>query len=123
MSENTLSTKQARAIAALLSERTHAAAAESAGISERTLYSWLADATFQQHYQQARREAVLHATAQVQALCGDAIDTLQRLLMSSSPSVALGAAKTVLDLSVKAIELDDLAQRIERLEQAHAQKS
>lgn len=123
MSENTMSTKQARAIAALLSERTHAAAADKAQVSERTLYLWLADEQFQRHYQTARREAVKQATAGLQHLTSKAVETLETLLTSSKPTVQLGAARLVLEMSIKAVELEDVLQRLDRLEQAHVEKS
>jgi len=43
------------AIAALLTERTHALAATKAGISEATLARWLQASAFQKAYKAARR--------------------------------------------------------------------
>lgn len=118
-----MSTKQARVIAALLSSRTHTEAAAAAGISERTLYLWLADTTFQAHYQAARREAVKHALSQLQHLTSEAVATLKKLLSSGKPTVQLGAARTVLEMSIKAVEVEDVLARLEALEQAHAQRT
>ena len=45
-SDNGITTKQQKAIASLLSERTLGAAAKRAGIGERTLYKWLTQPAF-----------------------------------------------------------------------------
>lgn len=119
MTDN-LSVKQARAIAALLSERTHVAAAEKAGIAEKTLYLWLADPAFQAAYQQARRQAVQHAMAQLQHLTSEAVATLEKLLSSSKPTVQLGAARLILEMAHQWVAVEDLAKRVEAIERDNA---
>ena len=51
----TLSAKQDKALIALLTEPTISAAAKKVGIGERTLHTWLRDATFTAAYREARR--------------------------------------------------------------------
>src|SRR5579872_3498854 len=68
--------KQEVAIAALLSERTQADAAAKVGIGEATLQRWLLDPAFAAAYRAARRAAVENAVARLQAVTGQAVDTL-----------------------------------------------
>jgi len=57
MAENgVISAKQRRAIVALLSERTVRAAAQKAGIGERTLTRWRANPDFDRELRRAERE-------------------------------------------------------------------
>jgi hypothetical protein len=71
-----LSRRQEAAIAALLSESTHAAAAAAAGIAESTLRRWLHVPAFRAAYRQVRRELVDAAVGRIQAATGQAVDTL-----------------------------------------------
>jgi len=67
---------QERAIAALLTEPTQAAAAQKAGVGEATLGRWLKDADFCAAYRLARQELVRSAVERLQAATGVAVDTL-----------------------------------------------
>src|SRR5437762_3477682 len=79
------SRRQEAAIAALLTETTHAAAAAKAGVSEATLRRWLRLPGFRAAYRRARRELVEAAIGRIQAAAGQAVDTLL--------TVAKGGAK------------------------------
>jgi hypothetical protein len=93
-------------------------AATKASISESTMLRWLADPAFQARYRAARRAVVETAVAGLQQATGEAVETLRRNLKCSIPAAEISAAKAVLDFSLKAIELTDLAERVEQLEQA-----
>lgn len=117
-----LTPKQEKAIAALLSSRTISDAATAIGVNERQIYRWLADdRAFAEAYRAARRDAVQQATARLQQASASAVDTLISLLASSRASIQLGAARTILEFAVQAIELDDLAARLDALEGRYAQ--
>lgn len=117
-----LSAKQHKAISALMSTVTLAKAAESAGVGERTLYTWLEEPAFDAAYRAARREAVQIATARLQQASGAAVAVLCQLMVNGTQSIKLSAAKTVLELAIKSVELEDIAARLEALEKAHEQK-
>jgi hypothetical protein len=108
------------ALSALLAEPTIAAAAQAAGISERTLVRWLAQPDFKARYRAARRQLVEAAIGRLQQAATQAVDALTRNLTCGVPSSEIAAAKAILDNAIKAIELVDLAERIEQLEQAAA---
>jgi hypothetical protein len=76
--------------------------------------------SFQARYRAARRQVVEQAIAQLQQGTSEAVAALRRNLACGVPAAEIAAAKAVIDYSVKAIELTDLAERVEQLEQAAA---
>jgi hypothetical protein len=117
-----LSGKQEHALSALLTEATVEGAVVKAAMNVRTLFRWLNDPSFVAAYREARRQAVQRATGRLQQAASDAVTTLQDVMKdTAAPAPArVTAAKSVLELAVKAIELEDLTARIEALEQAPA---
>jgi len=111
-----LTRKHEQAIAALLSEPSIKAAAESCGIGEATLYRWLQLPDFQAAYRTARRQVVERAVSELQAACGEAVETLKRNLTCDIPGVEIRAAQIIIEQAVKGIELMDLQDRVEKLE-------
>ena len=115
---DTLSAKQHRALGALLSEPSIRQAAIVAAVPEKTLHNWLKNADFDAAYRAARRDSVAQATARLQYASSAAVTVLCQLMARDTvhASIRLGAAKTILELAIKAIELDDLAARIDAME-------
>lgn len=105
-----------RAIAALLSEHTVKAAADKAGISETTLHRWLRTPEFVGPYRDARRRVVEHALAQLQDAAKSAVGALRRNMSCGHPPSEIAAARIVLELSMRAIELIDFDERLSSLE-------
>lgn len=114
-----LTPKQERAIAALLAQPTIEAAAETLGINAATVHRWLGDPAFQVAYRTARRDAVQQAVTRLQQVSGAAVAVLVQVMADRSKPAGtrVTAAKTVLEFSFRAVELEDLADRIEALEQ------
>lgn len=112
------SRKKDQAIVALLTEPTITTAAEKAGITPRTLYKWLQTSEFKSAYMQAKREAVSVAITRLQQAAMEAVDTLRMVMndVNSPASVRVSAARTILEMSIKAMEMEDLEVRIEELE-------
>jgi hypothetical protein len=108
--------KEEQAIAALLAEPTVEAAAARVGVGHSTLLRWLAEPSFRDRYRAARRDVVEAAIGRLQRASTAAVDALARNLSCGMPAVEVGAAKAVLDQAIKAVELLDLAERVERLE-------
>lgn len=124
VSADTLTPDQEKAIAALLSASTIAAAAKRVSVGERTLYRWLQAPDFVAAYRAARREAVSQAIAQLQQHSGDAVQVLVSIANDKNKPVyaRVAAARSILEFAVKAVELEDMAQRIEALEHAYEQQ-
>jgi hypothetical protein len=111
-----LNRKQEQAIAALLSASSIKVAATNCGMAEVTLWRWLQLPGFQTAYRAARRQVVERAVSELQAACGEAVETLKRNLTCENPAVEIRAAQIILEQAVKGVELIDLQERVERLE-------
>lgn len=114
------SRKEDLALAALISEPTLGEAAKKVGISEVTLWRWLQDPEFQDKYRTARRQAVSQSITQLQKISSEAVETLREVMNNKEtpPASRVTAAKAVLEMAIKAVEVEDLAVRIEALEKA-----
>ena len=119
MAENgTLSTNQRKALKALLSEPTVRDAAQAAGLGERTVHRYLADATFKAELRRRQDQVIAATTAALVGLSGEAVKTLRDILESRRASNAVKARVALgwLKHTREAVELDDLAQRVAVLE-------
>lgn len=110
--------KHEQAVAALLAHDTIPEAAKSVGIGEATLWRWLQTSDFREAYRKARGEVVKHAIAQVQAGMGEAVKTLRDVMTDAAApaSSRVSAARAMLDLGIKAVEVEELEARLESLE-------
>lgn len=116
-SRDSLSSRQNAAIAALLTERTHAEAATKAKVAEQTLRRWLAtDAKFLAAYRDARRSIMDTVVGRLQNAATKAVETLERNLSCGRPGDEIRAALGVLDHATNALEVGDLLERVEELE-------
>ena len=113
-----LSRNQERAISALLLHPSMSKAAAAAGVGEVTLWRWMQIPEFKEHYRLARREVVSQAVGHLQSACGVAVVALTDVFrdVNCPASARVSAARTVLELALKGIELEDLAVRVEELE-------
>jgi hypothetical protein len=113
-----LSATQERAILALLSQPTTRKAASEVGIDEATLWRWLQDKEFHSAYMKARRETVSRSIARLQQCTTEAVNTLRAVMRDKeAPAGArVMAAKATLDYAMKAVEIEDLAERVAELE-------
>jgi hypothetical protein len=112
-----LSRKQEPCIGALLARPTLGDAAQVTGIAESTLRRWLKQEAFQTAYGAARHDAVSQAIARLQQVTTTAVDTLEGVMKDSAAKEAakVAAAKTVLELAIRAVELEDLEERLHAL--------
>jgi hypothetical protein len=120
MKENTQDStvKQEKAIMALLSEPTIKLAAKKAGVGETTLYRWMQEETFDKAYKEARKKTLDQTISRLQQTTTNAVQTLKDVMedKEAPASSRVTAAKTVLEMSFKAYELQDLASKIEEME-------
>ena len=110
--------REEAAVAALLAEKTIAEAAAKARIGETTLLRWMAEPEFKARLRAARRLVVEGAIGRLQQAATQAVDALARNLTCGIPAVEVGAARSILDQAIRAVELVDLAERVEQLERA-----
>lgn len=115
--------KMQQAIAALLSHRSIEQAANEVGISATTLQRWMKEAEFQAELRKARRSAFSHAIGRLHDAAGAATSTLLRIMTDSNTPAAtrLRAIEIVLEQGAKAATIDDLDNRVTKLERdAHS---
>ena len=114
-----LSRNQERALSALFSYPTLALAAASVGVTERIIYRWInEDEAFGAEYLRLRREIVSNAVLQLQKLSNSAVNCLGSVMhdLDNPASARVAAAKVVLDMSLRAVEMDAIGARIDKLE-------
>jgi hypothetical protein len=114
------SRKEDIAILSLLTEPTIKKAAEKADIGETTLWRWMQKDDFKEKYNQAKREAVGHATTRLRQSMTIAIDALVDMAQNQkTPAVARASAcRTLIEFGFKAHEMEDLQERVEALEES-----
>lgn len=119
-----LSSRQRKAIAALLSTRNVSEAAQASHVGERTLYRWLTLPDFRAAVTEAEGEAIDAAARRLIGLQDDAITTLQAVLDDSQAGAAvkLRAAQAVLDYLLKLREVRSIEQRLTELEKRMTNK-
>jgi hypothetical protein len=115
-----LTRRQEVAAVALLSTPTLDEAARASRVPIRTLRRWVAeDEIFRQAIAELRRASWRQAAGKLAAVAGEAVEALVGVLRDQgAPAGArVGAARTLLEFARQAIELEDLASRVEALEQ------
>ena len=110
--------KRQQAIAALLNYPTVVEAARAVGVAEVTLYRWLADSSFKEAFRKAKALIVDQAITKLQQAASEAVKTLRDIMVDASrkDSARVSAAKAILDHTLRATEMENLALRIDRLE-------
>ncbi len=110
--------KHETVIVALLTTRTVRDAAKKCALSEPTLYRLLQLPEFKVKYRAARRELVENTITQLQRDGADAALALRQIVKDKKApaSVRVAAARVILEQGIKAVELVDLSERIDRLE-------
>ena len=107
-----------RFIACLLTEPTIYAAASKTGLSHDTATRWMRQPVFQAAYMEARQRALDDALRYLQTSLALAVGQLRQLIVAAeSETVRLGAAKAVVELSLKSWEMDQLMNRLTKLEE------
>lgn len=119
-----LTDAQVKGLVALLSEPTLQDAAKVVGVNPSTIWRWQQQPEFAQAYREARRDAVTQGIARLQHATGEAVKTLLAVMREAGAGTAaprVSAARAVLEFSLKATEIEDLADRVAALERIAAQ--
>ena len=118
-SENVITVKQQKAITALLTERTTRDAAKTAGVNEKTLYTWLNEPAFRSALRSAEKDILDDVTRRLSAGQVLALDTLTKLIQTARhESTKLRAAVAWLEMSLKFRDMQDIEERLTALEAA-----
>jgi hypothetical protein len=104
-------------IAAMLVQPTVEAAARSAGISYVTAWRWMKDEAVIARYRAARRDAMQHAMARLEQAASGAVECLMEVQSKGeSESARVSAARCILETAMRSVELNDIQERLDRLE-------
>ena len=117
--------KKLLAITALLTHGTIKDAARSVGLSENTLSRWLRNEEFQKSFYEAKRGLVEQATARIRNCMTEAVEVLRSIMNDSiAPcSSRVSAAKSLIEIGLKAEGVEELESRISALEKQVLRKN
>jgi transposase-like protein len=110
--------KMEHAIAALLSHRSVEEAARAAGIGTNTLLRWMKKPEFKAQCQEVRRTVLSHTVGRPQDAASAAATTVLKIMLDQNAPAAtrLRAAEIVLEQAGKADEMEDIEDRVAKLE-------
>jgi hypothetical protein len=113
-----LTPQQDRAVLALINQPSVPKAAESCGVPERTLYRWLEEPVFREAFRSVRRKAFDQAASLNLRFMAMAVNTLAKVAADAhaSDNARVAASSAILKFGRESIELDELLERVERLE-------
>jgi hypothetical protein len=116
--EPKLPSKQEAFLAALLSNSTIKAACEESGISETTGWRYLNDEKFKERYRKSQRQVVEHTIVRLRSDANEAVKALREIVddVTAASSARVAAARTILELTFKSVELYDIEGRMDTLE-------
>ena len=105
-------------LAALMVCNTRTEAAAIAGVSERTVYSYLQDPTFQAEYETAKKELIKNASEQIQRSLEPSITALRSIVEDAhaAKTARVQAARSLLEYGIKLAEYTTLEDRVAALE-------
>jgi tRNA A37 N6-isopentenylltransferase MiaA len=114
-----LSAKQQRALEVLLVGGTDQQAGETAGVSRNTVAQWRTqNEAFVEALSDLRQDLLRRTVARLHAATAIAVKALEELVKDTRyPAVRVTAARAILELSRKAIEIDELEARVHELEE------
>ncbi len=107
-----------RLIQALLEQPTLAKAAACSGMSYTTAWRMFKTLEFQEEYLASRRQLISQGFARLQKAYGAAVSKITKLMVEPGvpPAVQLRAAESILCHAESALQSEDLAMRVKRLE-------
>jgi len=118
MAENEkLTNRQLLAISHIVSSSTFEDARQKAKISKGTLYNWLKDESFKAELKRQRDEVVKGALDRLKIAMTKAVNGLIELMDIKRPDLRRWVYKDIIDYTLKSIELEDVEERLAKLEQ------
>src|ERR1700677_1878878 len=114
------SRKMEEAVAAVLSQRNLDEAARVAGVGVAPLMRWQKLPEFQDALRKARREALSQTIGRLQQGSSAAATTLLKVMLEQTtpPSTKVRAADSVMNHALRAMELEEVLERLTKLERA-----
>ena len=114
-----MTAKQNKALAALITAPTVAAAAEQAGIGYTTLRRWIkTDDAFRHEYERELAGLVTEAATRAKQAMSPALAVLREIVEDEDgpAAVRVSAARSLLEYGMKLVETEDILKRLAELE-------
>lgn len=114
-----LSKKQEKFLVALLNSNSIVEASRKAEISSQTGHVYLNDPAFNSEYKKIRRQIFQFATNKLQQTVDEAVEVLKSVMLDDAEigATKVSAARTIISNAFKSHELDELDERIQKLEE------
>jgi len=114
-----LNIRQDKFLKALLEVGSIDEACKKASINRTTGYKYLKDQSFMDEYRKIRRDAMQQVTARLQKVSEQAVAVLQEIMLDeeNSANARVQAAKNVLDVAYRSLELDDIQHELSEIRQ------
>ena len=109
-----------RALSALVSSTSIRQAAQIAGVSERSIYTWLrTDSEFQAAYRDIRADSLQTIADAISEKSIEAVEVLSTVMMDENASAGtrIRAAQTILETNLRLMEILDFEQRLTAVEE------
>ena len=110
------SPRQQKALAILVSMPTVEKAAVKIGVNPKTVWAWLKNPEFRAELDRLRTGVVTDAIDRIKASAVAAVGALQLEMAQGKGASRVSAAKTLLDYVLGLRELDDVTDRLKRVE-------
>ena len=112
-----LSSRQLKAITCILENNSIEETAKKARVSRSTLYNWFNDSQFKARLEKEREAVFKEGLMALKTATSKAAKTLIKLLDSKDRNTRRLAAKEIINVALKVAEINDLEERINRLEE------
>jgi hypothetical protein len=110
-------------VVALLVHPNVEAAAHSIGIGIATAWRWLKDPDVIARYREARRDAMRHTMVRLQEAARESVECLCEVQRTGeSEGARVGAARTILEMALKAGAIEDVNMHMDNIEAIVRQK-
>lgn len=118
MEKEELSRNQEKLLIALLENNTIVKASEQAGITTPTAYKYLDDPVFKKEYRKLKREVFEQATSKIVESVDEAVEVLREVMKDDEEvgATRVQAARTIIANAFKSYEMQEVEERLERIE-------
>ncbi len=116
-----LTQKQADAIMALLGSPSIEEACRKAEVSKASVYEWLKVPLFATELKRQRSRIIDQYTTYLMSQAATAANELVGLLKTRNPGLRRLVCKDIIDLSLRAVEIEDLKTQLEEIERRVSQ--
>jgi hypothetical protein len=111
-----LSGRQLRFIPYLLNAPSVEEGCKRARVSKAAVYEWLKDKAFRKELKRQRDTMIERALDSLKSSIAKASETLVKHLDSERENISIRAAESIIEFTQKALEYENLEQRVEELE-------